>query len=438
MTQGALELLQPPHCVRFKEVILPILKNESLLPYEKVTALMYLPGVNGVFENLRLYDQFFRLNRGPNKVQLNKFWELLCKELLTRLRSGEVDLEPAGAHSIDSEMRQEKQLQFLTSWLLESAGPPMSPEWNWDSREGYREQITESVRLEIEGFKAQCEKIHDDLICKPGGAELLEIPGDEILQPQYLTQLGAHPILKWIDCADVVEAFGALCDVKCFGDGGDDNEVLVRFMELVSTDSDFTTAPAFWQNVYKLWLSNFASLARPTFHLKLQKFVDDFNCKNRGDGLEVSVSDFHTKTFQELKACECKLGKPGYQTHDERVVASKSLDAISCSIIANSPATVAQLVYALRQCTLAEEKFELVRIQNGFHKDAKSRHGLHEVIVNVILKGGHCHGQSTRERHTMPIVIVGEVRIALPQIDSARQGMQLLSDFVDGKFDPKL
>merc|ERR1712139_340610 len=104
MTRYALELLEPPETLRFADVILPILKNDSLLPYEKVTALMDLPGVNGVFENLRLYDQVFRLNRGPNRIQLNKLWELLCHEILTRLRSGEVDLDPLGPHCSDAEM----------------------------------------------------------------------------------------------------------------------------------------------------------------------------------------------------------------------------------------------------------------------------------------------------------------------------------------------
>merc|ERR1719160_1027981 len=161
MTADALRVLQPPDCVRFKEVILPILKNRSLLPYEKVSALMDLSGVYGVFENLRLYDQVFRLNRGPNKIQLKKLWELLCHELLMRLRSGEVDSEPVGPNSTgaakrETKLRQEKQQQFITSWLVESAGPPASPEWTWDNREGYREQITECIRLEIQGFKAHC------------------------------------------------------------------------------------------------------------------------------------------------------------------------------------------------------------------------------------------------------------------------------------------
>lgn len=447
MTQDALELLQPPDCVRFKEVILPILKNQSLLPYEKVNALMDLPGVFGEFENLRLYDQVFRLNRGPNKVQLKKLWDLLCHELLMRLRSGEVDLEPAAPHCSDIEMlaikhetqhRQEKQQQFITSWLTESAGPPASPEWIWDNREGYREELTECIRAEIQGFCAHCGTIQEQLANEFGGLDLLDIPRDEILHQQYLTQLGAHPILDWIDCADVISAFNALCDVKTFGDSGDDNEVLTRFMELVSTDSDFMTGPSFWQNVYKLWLSNFACLSRPSFHHRLQKFVEDFNFKNEADGFEVSISEFHAKTFQELKACESKLGTPGYKTHDERTVASKALNAISCRIIANSPATVAQLVYSFRQCSLSDEKIELVRIQNGFHKDAVSQDGLREVTLNIIFKGGSCHGHGAREGRSMSVMLVGEVQIVLPQIDSAWNGMKLLSEFVDGNLDPKL
>jgi len=448
LSSDVLELLQPPNCVRFKEVILPILKNDSLLPYEKICALMDLPGVYGVFENLRLYDQVFRLNRGPNKVQLNKLWELIGKEMLTRLRSGEVDVEPVDSHCsetvkaqvrLETKLRQEKQEEFVRSWLLESAGPPASSEWSWDNREGYREEITECIRSEIQGLNAQCENMYEAFASDPNDPELLGIPQTEILHSQYLTQLGAHPILKWIDCADIMGAFDALCDVKTFGSTEDDNEALVRFMEMVSTDSDFMTGPAFWQNVYKLWLSNFASLARPSLHVQLRKFVEDFNSKNTEAGLEVSVSEFHTKTFQELKACEREFGKPGYQTHDERLVASKALDVISCCMVANSPAAVEYLIYAFRQCTFAENKFELVRIQNGFHKDAESCNGLREVTLNIIFKGGHCHSRASREgAPPMSIMLVGEVRIVIPQIDAARKGMKLLSEFLDGNFDPKL
>lgn len=447
MTKDALALLEPPENVRFADAILPILKDDSLSPYEKINALMDLPGVCGVFENLRLYDQVFRLNRGPNRIQLNKLWELLCHEILTRLRSGEVDLDPLGPHCSDAEMadfkketklRQEKQQKFISAWLTVSGGPPKSPEWIWDNREGYREQITECVKSEMQGFKVQCETIYETLAGKPGGAELQGLPSDEILQQQYMSQLGAHPILKWVDCADTIEAFEALCDVKTFGDHGDDSEALSKFMELVSSDSDFTSGSAFWRNVYKLWLSNYARLARPGFSVKLQKFVDEFNSKNLAQGFEVSLNDVHTKTFEELKASESEFGNPGYETHDQRVVASKALNVISCCMVANNPASIAQLVYSFRQCVLAEDKFELVRIQNGFHRDAKSSDSLREVVINVVFKGGHCHGHGSREGRSVSVVLVGEVRIVLPEIASAQQGMKLLSQFADGKFDPQV
>eukprot|EP00746_Dinoflagellata_sp_MGD_P162735 gnl/MRDRNA2_/MRDRNA2_90429_c0_seq1.p1 gnl/MRDRNA2_/MRDRNA2_90429_c0~~gnl/MRDRNA2_/MRDRNA2_90429_c0_seq1.p1 ORF type:complete len:491 (-),score=64.34 gnl/MRDRNA2_/MRDRNA2_90429_c0_seq1:224-1606(-) len=440
LSQDALEVLEPPGCVRFKEVILPILKNKTLSPYDKVSALMDLPGVYGVFENLRLYDQVFRLNRGPNKVQLSKLWELLCKELITHLHAEDIEIEPGGAQCHDIEaaamqketkLYQDREQEFLVSWLRETAGPPASPEWIWDNRDGYGKQLADCVKKELRCLKTQCAKTYDLLACRPGGPELLAIPRHEILQRQYLTQLGAHPLLKWIDCADILGAFDGLCDVKAFGDSGDDNEALLRFMELVSTDSDFTTGPAFWQNVYKLWLSNFASLSRPSFHSKMQKFVDAFNSRNMAEGLSVSVGGFHTKTFQELKACESEYGKPGYQTHDERVVASKILDTVSCRMIANSAATVAQLVYEFGKCSLDEEKFELVQVQNGFHNDAQSCDAPYEVVLNIAFKGGPCHGHGAREGRSYSIVIVGEVRIVLPQINSAVHGIKLLSEFVD-------
>merc|ERR1719240_2211499 len=247
-------------------------------------------------------------------------------------------------------------------------------------------------------------------------------------------------MLKWIDCADIAGAFDALCDVKAFGEraSGDDNEVLARFMDLVSTDSDFMTGPAFWQNVYKLWLSNFACLSRPSFHHRIQTFADSFNSKNMADGFSVSVGDFHTKSFQELKACEHEYAKPGYLTHDERVVASKVLNIVSCCMTANDPATVAQLVYEFGKCSLDEDKFEVVQIQNGFHKDAQPSGGLCEVVLNIVFKGGPCHGHGAREGRSYSIMLVGEVRIIVPQMDSARHSMKVLTEFVDGSLDPKL
>merc|ERR1711977_522871 len=444
MTKGALELLEPPENVRFTDAILPILKNDELLPYEKVTALMDLPGVCGVFQNLRLHDQVFRMNRGPNKVQLNKLWDLLCCQILNRLRSGEVDLEPLGPHCCDADFkeetkrRQEKQRNFIVGWLTESAGPPRSSEWTWDNREGYREKLADSVKSEMEGFKVQIASIYENLPQRPGGIELLALPKNEVLQQQYMTQLGAHPILQWIDCADAIEAFGALCDVKAFGDNGDDNEATMRFMDLASTEMDFMTGATFWQNVYKLWLANYARVARPSFHAKLQKFVEEFNSKNTEAGIEASIQDMHSKTYEELKTREHEFGEPGYQTHDERTVVSKALDVISCCIVASNPKAVAHLVYALRQLSLAEDKFELVRVQNGFHKDSESRDGIREVVVNVVFKGGHCHGHGAREGRAISVMLVAELRIILPEIASARKGMKLLSDFMDGKFEPKL
>merc|ERR1712216_867625 len=99
----------------------------------------------------------------------------------------------------------------------ESAGPPASPEWIWDNREGYRQQLTDCVQHEMQGLKTQCGKTYEVLAHQAGGPDLLAIPRHEIMQHQYLTQLGAHPILKWIDCADIIGAFDALCDVKAFG-----------------------------------------------------------------------------------------------------------------------------------------------------------------------------------------------------------------------------
>merc|ERR1711959_743158 len=231
----------------------------------------------------------------------------------------------------------EKQRKFVEAWLVESAGPPTSSEWTWDNREGYREKITALVKAEMAGFQKQCESMYAALAGQVGGNELLSLPRNEILQQQYLTQLGAHPILKWIDCADAIEAFGALCDVKAFGDNGDDNEATMRFMDLASTEMDFMTGATFWQNVYKLWLSNYARIARPSFHAKLQKFVEEFNSKNMEAGIEASVQDMHSKTYEELKTREIEFGEPGYQTYDERTVVSKALDVISCCIVASNP-----------------------------------------------------------------------------------------------------
>lgn len=442
LSKEAIEVLQPPESVNFAKKLLPILKDPSLTPYAKVDELLNLPGVCGQFANLRLYDQVFSRMRGPNKIQLGKFWELLCSEMLQRLRSEKADLDtnrPCTREREKSDLqeeltqRQELQRRFVAAWLGESRGPPQSSEWIWDNREGYREALLARVQEEVEGFAQRSAAAVRATQVMPGYDELAELPRDEVLLPQYLDQQAAHRGMEWLTAADAVGAFEALRDVQALGDRGDtdDREALTRFMDLISADPDFLNGPAFWQNVYKLWLERYARLVGPDFQAKLRRFVANFS---KDSGFQANLHHPLLKSYAHIKAHEGRLGSVGFRNHAERSVASRMLDIIGCSITVDCPEAIVALVKAFRDAGNHGSKwgkFELVRLQSSFCPDVQDlpRECVRSVVLHVLYHGGARHLPRTSGQ--LQVCIVGEVTILLPEFLEIKKSMDPLVRFLE-------
>lgn len=433
LTKEALAALQPPEPVNFLKQVLPILKDSALEAFDKLEALLSLQGVQGRIENLRFYDQAFNLRRGPNRLQTGKFWELLGRELLTCLRSERTGVanhfnDPAEREQHKQRLRMQKQ--FVAAWLAESAGPPQSSDWEWDSREGYRDALADCITQELEGFRHKCHEVYSRVLEQPGGSSLRSMPYEEILLPEYLSQLGSHPPLPWLAAADAVGAFEALRDIKAVSTGCDcgDREALTEFMDLVAGEVDFSTGPAFWQNAYKLWLSHYARALNSDFQAKLKRFATTFNEEHYKAGLQVSFYGVPPKSFEQMKAHEDRVGKPGHQTLEERTVATKMLDIVRCSMTANSPDAVVALVEAFRLAANQGGKWgrlELARVQNGFHQCANPVYGVRMVTLNIVFHAGDRN--VLRTGGNLQLRAVGEVRVLLPEFLAIQKSLHPLA-----------
>lgn len=441
LPKEVLELIRPKERVNFAHCLLPILKDDSLSTFDKVDALMNLPGVMGQFKGLRVYDQVFHARRGPNKVQTGKLWELLCKELMRRLLSGDVDMA-LGPHldaaaQAEVSRRRRVQREFLDDWLKETTGPPKSAEWTFDNRDGYREDFQACVDDLAERFRARCDGVYAALAEKPGGAELLAVPCEEVLKEACLTQEAAHPILAWLDAADSVEAFHSLRAVQAFGVKGenDDMEALFRFMDLMANNPDFSTPQAFWQNVYKLWLSCYGHLANAEFQKRMKKVVESFNKDEAAHGFEVGYRPCEARSYEELKAREADLGAPGHADYKQRVVASKVLDVVRCSMCASGPEAALALLRTLKSAAYIEDRFEVVRVRSSLHADAESPDGLRELVVNGIFNLGSRNVGPGGSRE-LDFRVVGAIRIILPEFLALEKGMSTLQAIQGGDFEP--
>eukprot|EP00927_Polykrikos_kofoidii_P073579 TRINITY_DN69608_c0_g1_i1.p1 TRINITY_DN69608_c0_g1~~TRINITY_DN69608_c0_g1_i1.p1 ORF type:complete len:1145 (+),score=180.32 TRINITY_DN69608_c0_g1_i1:37-3471(+) len=479
LSHSAKDALEPPEAVNFTRHIIPILKKGQV-PTDKLQEVLDLPGVNGKVENLRLYDQVFELRRGPQSGRLGKLWELLCKDMLQRMWSGLVDegegessatvkdgdagtltaihaddsdadflpvLEERGKTRVvgDSrEIRRRRRMQrrFVESWLAESAGPPKSQDWNYeDNRECYRAELLACVQAEVSKYQAACDAACDAMRSRQGGDDLLNMPEEEVIAKDYLNQLAAHPILTWLESMDSVGAMKALRQVNAFGklpEEGTDKEAIMRLMDMVTRESDFSTAPAFWQNVYKRWLTSYASIADVEFQAKIRRFVSEFNEDQASaeNDLKVAYHARKPKTYSALKHEEMFQGECGWRSVTERTRAAALLNVIRCTLVAKNPASLCAVVDALRHARLANgavERIELVRIRNLFHHSAQPRHGTRMVVLNVMFRTGERLGGAGGH---MSIGMIGEVRLTLPDFQAAADRVRPLLRFLDGGYDP--
>lgn len=435
-------LLRPADGILVAKKIIPILNDKDLSIYDKLHELLTIPGVHHRFENLRLYDQIFDPCKGPNKTQLSKLWHNLCKDLVVRLKSGECDVDQRQFSDGDPALEEEKanrrkeQAEFLESWLYESAGPPRSNEWAFDNREGYHEDLTETVNKEIQGFKQWFDWSYESLKEVPGGGELLNLPVNEVLLEGYETQQGAHPILSWLDPPQSVPAFQALRTVNALGVRGHDEmeEALVHFMDLLTTNSSFQTPQLFWTNVYKLWLTKCAQVMEPMWQQKVRNLVVSFREMYAKEGFSVEFRQAPPKSFEQMAATEKGAG---FSTYDERTKASVNCDALRCTLIAKTPEAAVALVGFIKEKSLTRDKMELVRIRNEFHIDFKSSDGYREVVLNVVFNAGEQNMPGVKNK-VINLSLVAEMRIALPEFLQHKKGMSILRKFITGKMESKI
>jgi len=447
---ASVRLLEPSDSISFSKKVIPIV-NSGLRPYEKLENLLDLPGVSCNVANLRLHEQFFSPNHGPNRVRLMKMWEGLARDLVLRLRSGKTDLEPQfGCLSEDEEQdrtrRWHEQKTFLELWFRETQGPPPSQEWTFDSRECYREDLQKIIAEEAAGFSREFAELFETLMADEHGVKLCSIPPCEVVKSDYLTQCRVHPILVWLEVQDAKATFNAMTSVKCLGVNSDIHESICNFVGLVSGNADFCTATAFWSNIYKLWLHHYGQLAQAEFQRKILAVVGAFNEKYGGEGLQATCHMVPVKSFERMKTKEAELGGVDYATSAGRRVASHLLDIVRLSVTVNNARAAVLLVDEFfRPMTIFENRCEIVRISNGFHKSAATASGYRSLVLNVHFDGGvrtmegsgaagsSCMvGLGSCEFH---LALVGEVQVVLLDFLSMKKRMHLITRYLAGEFD---
>merc|ERR1719329_636403 len=320
LREATLKLIEPHDNISIGRKIIPILNNKESTPFERLDQILGLPGVNFCAKNLRLYEQFFQVRTGPNKVKLLKFWEQLAVDMIKRLRSGDTETPAPGPHlgeeenkeRVDAhERRMHEQKVFLRQWFLDTTGPPPSQDWRWDSREPYRESLEQLVEEEMAGFRRELDRLYDDLRAEPFGDVLTsKMALEEVLKEEYLTQASAHPILTWLDTLDVAGAFDALRCVQAAGLGRDDEESMATFMDLCCQDDNFATGELFWTSCYKLWLTSFAQVGQQDFQQKVKNVVSAFNDRYEERGMVATHRAAPPKGFERLRKKEKEFGRP--------------------------------------------------------------------------------------------------------------------------------
>lgn len=450
---ASLKLIEPSDSISFSKKVIPIISNSALTPYEKLEELFQLPGVTCNAANLRLHEHFFSPKHGPNKVRLTKMWEGLASDLLLRLRSGEADTAAPG-ECLSEDQEQERarrwrdQTAFLEHWFKETRGPPPSEDWTHDNRECYRTGLDTLITAEAAGFFQEFSEIYAKLQQDEFGKTLCRMPICEVLRPEYLTQLSAHPILSWIDTLDTKGAFYALANLNALGPSKEINDQINNFVDLIYTNHDFNSSAGFWSNVYKLWLHHYAQMAQQDFQRRVLSVVNAFNDKYKeSEDLRADYCFAPVKSYERMKVKEAELGVVNHTTHAGRWVASGILDVIRMSVTVNRPrAAVILLNEFFRPMTLLENRIQLVRVVNNFHEEAETSNGYRDVVLNMYFDGGTRSVQrcsvafsstGTGAVQDIHLSLVGEVQLVLQEFSSVKKRMHLITRYSSGEFDHK-
>jgi len=285
------------------------------------------------------------------------------------------------------------------------------------------------------GFKRWFDEQYEALKQTPGGKELLAIPLKEEVAKGYATQQGAHPILSWLDPPQTRHAFDALRAVNACGKSGYDDldEALICFMDLVTTNANFSTPEKFWQNVYKYWLENCSQVMQPMWVTKIKNLAASFNEEYADQGHSVDIIPAVPKTYDQMQATETGAG---FKTYEERTASSSNTDVIRCTLVANTTEAMITIVDVLKTKNFIKDKIMVVQVNNEFHPDHTTPDGYREVILNVVFNAGERDIPGTPR--IMKLSLIGEIRIALPDFIKKKSGMSLLRKYSTGKMEPQL
>jgi len=445
LSEQALDLLRPPASVDFTKHIIPVLKDEDMTPYDKLQAIIGLHGVGQNARNLRLHEFFFDPRHGPNKARLRKMWEGLAQPMLQRLKSGQTDLSPLEKHMAEEErnarlmeikVRAVEQKQFLRQWFQSTKGLRPSQDWKHCNRLGYGDELEAAVAVERCLFQEEVNNLYVAMQEEEGCDTLVSMPAEEVPHPKHLSQLSVHPIPVWLEDLDPEAAFEALRSVAAYGMGTkDDEDALLAWADLLTTHGDFDTGEHFWLNAYKLWLSEYAKAADSEFQSTVKRIVDRFNEMYACEGLEARYHSARAKTYQRLKAKEREFGIPDAKTYNGRTVASRILDVVRGSITVDSPRAAHVLVEDFfKPLSGKASKLKLVRVVNGFSKEAPDRNRRF-IEMNVSLNCGSLVSRCGRPGVSIRVAVVGEVQINVERFLAVRKRCNLLTKFAKGDFD---
>merc|ERR1711862_406735 len=186
---------------------------------------------------------------------------------------------------------------------------------------------------------------------------------------------------------------------------------------------------------YRLWLYNIARMAESDFLRKVQNVVKRFNEQHAEEGLEAEFRAGPTKTYEQIKKKEQLYGESTHKTYEGRVLASKVLDCIRCSVTVNT-ARAAVTIYEefFRPLKLIQDKLHLVRVRNRFNENAETLAGYRNIEMNLLWDGGLRSGKCGRPNRSLRLSLIGEVQIVLKDFIAVRKRRHLLYKCSKGDF----
>merc|ERR1711879_1096350 len=188
----------------------------------------------------------------------------------------------------------------------------------------------------------------------------------------------------------------------------------------------------FWTNVYKLWLSHYAQLAQAAFQQRIKMLVSTFNDAHSAEGVAATCRIGPVKTYERMKKKELAYGKPTYEVHEGRWVASQLLDPLRASVVVSTPKEAMMLLEEVfRPLTLSKNRMELVQVVNGFNKEARPEHGYRDLVLNIRWDGGVRAGYVA----DVHLCLIAEIRIILQDFLVVKKQMRLIDKYLSGDYD---